>query len=69
MTNIDFWTVFGAVLGANLLTVAFVWGLREYSRHEQAGTAGQSSSHAAAIAILLPLAFGAGALYLAFGGR
>lgn len=69
MTNIDFWTVFGAVLGANLLTVAFVWGLREYSRHEQAGTEGSRDSFTPLIGILLPMGFLTLTLYVLFFER
>lgn len=66
--RMDFWTVFAAFLAANLLTISFVWGLREYSRHEREGSAGGRDSHTPAIAVLLPALFLAGALYLAFGG-
>lgn len=50
-----FWAVLGGVLGANLLTVSFVWGAYAYSKHERAGTAGSRESHWAAVAVVAPL--------------
>lgn len=53
----DFWTVFAAVMSANLMTACVIYGLIEYSRHERQGTAGQRSSHAAALSIIVPMLF------------
>lgn len=64
----QFWTVFAAVLAANLLTAMFVAGMVTYSRHEREGTAGSRASHIPAISFLLPLLFLVGGLYIAFGG-
>lgn len=68
MPLIDFWTIFAAVLAANLLTAMFVAGMVAYSRHEREGTAGSRASHFPALSFLLPLFFLVGGLYIAFGG-
>lgn len=54
--SLQFFTVFGAVLAANLLTILFVIGAYTYSRHEREGTAGQRGTNRYAIAMLAPLA-------------
>lgn len=63
-----FWQVFAAILGANLLTVGFVWAMMHYSRLERDG-----HTHEAKFPIycgmFLPLFFLAGGLYVAFGGQ
>lgn len=50
-----FWAVLAGVLGANLLTISFVWGAYSYSKHERAGTAGNKESNWAAVAVVAPL--------------
>jgi hypothetical protein len=50
-----FWTIFGAVMGANLMTFVFVWGCVAYTKHERMGTAGSKSSNGPLAAILVPL--------------
>lgn len=61
-----FFTIFAAVLAANLLTVSFVVGLYRYSQHERDGTAGQRGTNRYAIAGIAPLAILAVALMIAF---
>lgn len=68
MTDI-FWQVFAAVLGANMLTGCFFWGLIAYHRHELNGTAGSKKSHLPLMAILMPMAFAILGTYVAFGGH
>lgn len=50
-----FFTIFAAVLAANLLTVSFVVGLYRYSQHERDGTAGQRGTNRYLVAALAPL--------------
>lgn len=50
-----FFTIFSAVLAANLLTVSFVVGLYRYSQHERAGTAGQRGTNRYVLAGVAPL--------------
>jgi hypothetical protein len=52
----DFWTVFAAVIAANLLTVMFVWGIVTYSRHEREGTPGNIPWAAFMMPLLFALA-------------
>ncbi len=61
----NFWGVFAAVLGANLLTVMFVWGMVTYSRHEREGTAGSRASHIPWAAFMMPTLFLIGGLMIA----
>jgi len=37
MNETIFWQAFAAVLAANMLTVAFIWGVYSYSKLEQQG--------------------------------
>lgn len=59
-----FWPMLAAVLGGNLLTVAFVWSMINISKREDR----KESPGVYMIGVVLPLAFGAIATYLAFGG-
>lgn len=52
----NFWTVFAAVISANLLTVMFVWGMYSYSRLEREGRPGEAKSPIY-IGIFLPMVF------------
>jgi len=58
-----FWPIFGAVLGANLLTVCFVWAAVNVSRRESAG----QPIRAYMPALIMPLLFCGVALMIAFG--
>lgn len=60
-----FWTIFAAILSANLLTVAFVWAGVNISRREQR----REPLGVYLWGLLLPLLFCGGGLYLAFGGQ
>ena len=60
----DFFTVFAAVLSAGLLIVWFVWGMVEYSHHERDGTENTRRANGAFVALILPLLFAAGAVYI-----
>lgn len=60
-----FWTIFAAILSANLLTVAFVWAGVNISRREQR----REALGVYLWGLLLPLLFCGGGLYLAFGGQ
>jgi hypothetical protein len=64
MDPTTFWQIFAAVLAANLLTVAFVWSAIQVGRRERA----TEPLGVYIWGFVLPLAFGAGALYLALGG-
>lgn len=57
-----FWPIFGAVLGANLLTVCFVWAAVNVSRRESAG----QPIRAYMPALIMPLLFCGVALMIAF---
>lgn len=65
MTSVTFWQVFAAVLGANLLTVAFVWAGVQVGRRERAA----EPLGVYIWGFVLPLVMCAGALYIAFGGQ
>lgn len=60
----QFWTIFAAVLGANLLTVVFVWCCVSISRREQA----RESPGVYMWGFLLTFGFLAGGFYVAMGG-
>lgn len=64
MISIFFWQVFAGVLGANLLTVGFVWACLNISRKEQR----QESFGIYLSVAVMTLAFCGASLYLAFGG-
>lgn len=53
-----------ATLGANLLTVFFVWGMVTYSRKEREGTAGDNASWIPLAALMVPMLFLAGGLMI-----
>ena len=56
-----FWPVFAAVIGANLLTVMFVWGIVQTARREANG-----EKHGFYLAVtIMPLAFAAAGLMIA----
>ncbi len=65
----DFYRLMGAVLVANLLTVAFVWALMRYTRLEAEGRERQSGGPYLSVLILVFAALGFCALaYGAFDG-
>ena len=59
-----FWPMLAAVLGGNLLTVMFVWAGLHISKREQTG----ESPGFYVLAMIMPLLFAVGAMYIAFGG-
>ncbi len=64
--NVDlFWPVFAGVICGNLLTVSFVWGLVQYSKHEREGTAGQKGTGVYVVGLVMPLVFAAAGLMIA----
>lgn len=65
MNSITFWQVFAAVLGANLLTVTFVWSGIQVGRRERA----TEPLGVYIWGFILPMVFCAGSLYIAFGGQ
>lgn len=65
MSSISFWQIFGAVLAANLLTVAFVWAGVNISRREEAKEPFGLYLGVACMTLF----FCAGSLYIAFGGQ
>lgn len=58
----SFWTLFAAVISANLLTVGFVWAVINISRREKTG----EPFTAYLPMMLMPLLFCGGALLIAF---
>lgn len=56
MTQEPFWTIFAAVMFANLLTVGFVWGMVQYTRLEREERAGDARVGVWS-AILMPMLF------------
>ncbi|WP_027039119.1 hypothetical protein [Mesorhizobium ciceri] len=65
MSETIFWQVLAAVLGANLLTVCFVWGVFSYSKLEQQGRANEATRFHF-FALVAPMFFALGALMVAF---
>lgn len=61
-----FFAVLGAVLGANLLTVSFVWAMINISKREEERRDIPSVYWAG---MLMPLAFCGVSAYIAFGGQ
>lgn len=64
MDPTTFWQIFAAVLAANLLTVAFVWGCVNISRREEA----KESYWLYLGVVCMTLFFCTGAMYIAMGG-
>ncbi|MGN7959126.1 hypothetical protein [Agrobacterium radiobacter] len=62
--SIWFFTVLGAVLAANLLTVCFVWAAVQIGRRERE----KEPLGYVLIGFLLPMAFCGLSAYIAFGG-
>lgn len=60
----DFWTLFAAILAANILTVMFVWGMYSYSKLEKEGRARDADS-SIYIGMALPMLFLLAGLYTA----
>lgn len=59
-----FWTIFGAVLGALLLAGTFFWGSVTYTRLEREERQWSRQGDGPLIAIIMPLLFLLGAMYL-----
>jgi len=62
----DFYILMGAVLAANLLTIAFAWGAWNYSRLEQEGREKLPGAGQYLSAVILVLAFLGGSLFFVF---
>lgn len=60
----QFWAIFAAVLGANLLTAAFIWGAITYTRLEREGREETASGRLPLLMMLMPAGFLLGSLYL-----
>lgn len=67
MHDTIFWQVFAAVIGANLLTVCFVWGVFSYSKLEQQGRSREATKFHF-FAVIAPMFFAMGAVMIAFDG-
>jgi hypothetical protein len=62
LSNLNFATILAAVLGANLLTVVFVWACINISRREER----KESVGVYLIGFVMPLAFFCAAMYGVF---
>lgn len=63
---VEFARIFGAVLFANLLTVAFVYALHQFTRAERTGTEDGAGGHVGTVVMVL--AFLLVAMIVGFAG-